>query len=312
MKIAAITECICLEHKRFSPWILHKEFLSQHGFEISSYEAADNAPWKQPWDAMIYQAWQAWGNPRFKPDKIMKAFGKYATYRAMFPSTIQIVCNHSDMSRYPLATPYWRVNDPILFRNPSYDRSELFPFPAESIWPYEISYSGTYGSPCFASTDQLVYDAGLICSPSDSTGRRRAVAQAVAKIGYGVCLEEIGKNFVHPNDYNKIMGQCRIIVCPQGWGGGSQRHWDAWKSKKPVLTDSECAAIEMIPGMQLKENEHYLVYKSPEEIPDIVSDWSKPSRADDLRKIAENGHQASLRPQEEHILNFFKSLKPAS
>jgi hypothetical protein len=90
------------------------------------------------------------------------------------------------------------------------------------------------------------------------------------------------------------MGESEIIVCPRGWGEQSRRHWDAWLSGKPILTDRECDSVEMIPGMRLKEGTHYLVFDTPEDIPDIVSDWTRPSRRDDLDEIAENGKRAAL------------------
>jgi len=47
----------------------------------------------------------------------------------------------------------------------------------------------------------------------------------------------------------------------------------------------------MIPGQRLRAGEHYLVFDEPEEIPDLVSDWCRPSRADDLAAIAERGRR---------------------
>lgn len=106
------------------------------------------------------------------------------------------------------------------------------------------------------------------------------------------------------------MGRCRIIVCPQGWGEQSRRHWDAWKSGKPVLTDRPCDSVEMIPGMRLQREVHYLVYDDPAQIPDIVSDWSRPGRRDDLEQIARNGQQAALSYDGlATMLRFFKGLK---
>lgn len=90
------------------------------------------------------------------------------------------------------------------------------------------------------------------------------------------------------------MAQCQIIVCPRGWGEQSRRHWHAWLSGKPVLTDRDYDSVEMIPGVRLKQGVHYLVFDDPKEIPDIVSDWTRPSRLDDLVQIAEHGRRAAL------------------
>ena len=304
MRIACITESICPHQKANSPWILYADFLRKNGFEIHSFEAADEAPWKERWDAMIYMAWHDWGNFRFKPQRIMESFAKYSTYRSQFPETIQICCNHSDMSRYSLVTPYWRMRDPILFRTPSYDRSELSPLPPGDIHAYEVFYKGFD-----FSHEEPKFNAALICNPTGPQGYRASVAEQVAKVGYGLCLEGMNIMPIKPEDYIQVMSRSRILVCPRGWGGQSQRHWDAWRAKKPVLTDVECASVEMIPGVRLKENEHYLVYRSPEEIPDIVSDWSKPSKADDLKRIAENGHAAAMHPQDQEILKFFIQIQ---
>lgn len=290
MKVAAVTESICPDMKASSPWVLYASALAKQGIEISFYEADDEEPWKQPWDAMIFQPWHDWNNLRFKPEKIMKAFERYAVYRAVFPSVVQIACNHSDMSRRPFIAPYWRAGDPILYRTPPYDRSELHPFPEKDIYPFEVAYCKTYGNSCFRA-EEVLYDAGLICSPSGPPNYRKAVAAEVAKVGFGHC-PDFGQGIL-PKEHHKIMGQCRIIVCPQGWGGQSQRHWDAWKSGKPILTDMECSKVEMIPGTVLRAGEHYLVYDDPKDIPDIVSDWCRPSRADDLARIAVNGKTAA-------------------
>jgi hypothetical protein len=39
---------------------------------------------------------------------------------------------------------------------------------------------------------------------------------------------------------------------------------------------------------------HYLVFDSPEQIPEIVTEWTRPSRRDALARIAENGRRATL------------------
>jgi len=109
-------------------------------------------------------------------------------------------------------------------------------------------------------------------------------------------------------EYNEILSQCRILVCPRGWGEQSQRHWDAWLSGKPVLTDRECDSVEMVPGIRLKEGIHYLVFDEPADIPDIVSDWTRKSKLDDLKEIAERGKKAALSYNAfDRIVEFFKS-----
>lgn len=77
-----------------------------------------------------------------------------------------------------------------------------------------------------------------------------------------------------------------------------------------MLTDRECDSVEMIPGIRLRESEHYLVFDDPNDIPDIVSDWTRPSRLADLAKIAENGRRAALSYDAlERITQFFWSIK---
>lgn len=49
----------------------------------------------------------------------------------------------------------------------------------------------------------------------------------------------------------------------------------------------------MIPGVRLKEGVHYLVFDDPSDIPDIVSDWTRKSKLDDLHQIAQNGRKAA-------------------
>ena len=105
------------------------------------------------------------------------------------------------------------------------------------------------------------------------------------------------------------MARCQILVCPRGWGENSRRHWDAWLSGKPVLTDRDCDSVEMIPGTRLRAGEHYLVFEDPDDIPDIVSDWTRPSRRDDLAEIAENGRRAAQSYDAlDCIAQFFQSI----
>ena len=77
-----------------------------------------------------------------------------------------------------------------------------------------------------------------------------------------------------------------------------------------MLTDRECDSVEMIPGVRLRGGTHYIVFDSPEDIPDIVSDWTRPSRSAELAKIAENGRRAALSYDLlERITNFFQSIR---
>jgi hypothetical protein len=268
------------------PWIFHQAALSQRDIHIHRYRG-----WEQDldrsFDAMLLQVWQDWNNQEhFNPRRIMPILARYAEYRSRFPQTVQIVVNHTDMSRQPYATPYWRAGDPVLYRTPAYDRSELAPFPPETIWAYEKVWGGN----CFASSEAPLYQAGFIGTDSGPPGYRQRVAMATAQVGLGVCGPQ--RAFPKPK-YNALLARCQILVCPRGWGENSVRHWDAWLSGKPVLTDRECDSVEMIPGLRLRENVHYLVYDRSEDIPDIVSDWARPSRSDELAEIAKNGQRAA-------------------
>jgi len=196
---------------------------------------------------MLLHVWLNWRNPkRFDPQRILPILEQYAVYRSRHPQTIQIVLNHTDMARRPFATPYWRDGDPVLYRTPAYDRRELAPFPPETIWSYEM----VWGENCFLSADAPVHLAGFIGSENGPAGYRQRVAAATARVGIGICAPE---RVVEKAQYNALMARCRIVVCPRGWGENSRRHWDAWISGKPVLTDRECDSVEMIPGIRLRE-----------------------------------------------------------
>ena len=283
-----------------SPWVRFAAELAKAGIFVSRFSSIDEA-WRH-FDAMILMVWLDWGNREyFKPECIIPVMEKYSSYRAAFPATIQIVLNHVDMCRRAYATPYWRSGDPILFRTPAYARSELAPFPPEDIFAFEY----VRGSACFAN-HSVRHAAGFIGSPSGPAGYRESVARETAKVGLGKCLNDK----IPKAEYNALMGSCRIIVCPQGWGEQSYRHWDAWRSGKPILTDRACDSVEMIPGIRLRQGEHYLVYDHPSDIPDIVSDWTQRGRLADLEEIARNGQAAALNYDPfTSILHVFRSLQ---
>jgi glycosyltransferase involved in cell wall biosynthesis len=305
MDIGVITEGIDESDLLAHPWIYHREALLDRGIRIHLYRHGDVAGFRRSFDAMLLHVWQDWANPaHFDPRRILPILEHYAVYRSRFPQTVQIVLNHTDMSRRPYATPYWREGDPVLYKAPAYDRTELAPFPPETIWAYEM----LWGESCFSSAVAPAHPAGFIGSESGPPGYRRRVAAATARVGIGMCAPE---RPVSKRQYNAMMASCRIVVCPRGWGENSSRHWDAWKSGKPVLTDRECDSVEMIPGIRLREGEHYLVYDDPDQIPDIVSDWTRPSRSADLAEIAHNGRRAALSYDAlDRIARFFHSVMP--
>ena len=287
MEIAVVREDISEATFARQPWVYYREALAKKDIHIHIYRGGGEA-FQRPFDAMLLYVWQDWGNKeRFFPSRILPLIEKYSIYRYEFPETIQIILNHTDMSRRPYATPYWKHGDPILYRTPAYDRKELYPFPAQHIWAYEY----IWGKPCFASKTPAKHPAGFIGQPSGPHGYRESVAKETAKVGIGICKQPRSYS---KKEYNEIMGNCRIIVCPRGWGEQSERHWDAWLSGKPVLTDRECDSVEMIPGLRLQEGIHYLVFDDPKEIPGIVSDWTRRSCLDDLAQIAENGRRSAL------------------
>jgi hypothetical protein len=287
MDIGVITEGISEVQLSAQPWIYHRKGLLSRGIRIHLYYWPEHG-FSRSFDAMLLHVWLNWRNrKRFDPQRILPILEQYAVYRSRYPQTVQIVLNHTDMARRPFATPYWRDGDPVLYRTPAYDRGELAPFPPESIWAYEM----VWGEDCFSSSDVPVHPAGFIGSESGPVGYRQRVAAATARVGIGICGPE---QPVEKKQYNSLMGRCRIVVCPRGWGENSRRHWDAWKSGKPMLTDRECDSVEMIPGIRLREGEHYLVFDDPDQIPDIVSDWTRPSRSAELAQIAENGRRAAL------------------
>ena len=287
MEIAVIIEGIGDSKIALQPWVYYREVLAERDMHFRIYHGNAEA-FQRPFDAMLLHVWQHWKNrERFIPSRILPIMERYAIYRAEFPDTVQIILNHTDMSRRPYATAYWRPGDPILYRTPAYDRKELYPFPPEQIWPYEM----VWGEACFVSETMPKYKAGFIGRPNGPSGYRVRVAEETAKVGIGICspVHQFSKR-----EYNEIMANCHIVVCPRGWGEQSRRHWDAWLSRKPVLTDRDCDSVEMVPGVRLREGVHYLLFSDPKEIPDIVSDWTRPSRLDDLAQIADNGRRAAL------------------
>jgi hypothetical protein len=251
----------------------------------------------------MLHAWQDWKNRgRFDPWQIMPVMETMAKYRADFPETVQIILNHTDMSRRPYATPFWRYGDPVLYRTPSYDRDELAPFPADSIWAYEK----VWGGESYKSTGPIKYKAGFIGRPSGTKNYRESVARHIRKVGIGRCTRKLKYSKAK---HDLIMSRCQIIVCPRGWGEQSMRHWDAWLSGKPVLTDRECDSVEMIPGVRLREGEHYIVFDEPEQIPELVREWTDPSHSKGLELIGRNGQEAA-RSYDAYgrIRDFFLSL----
>jgi glycosyltransferase involved in cell wall biosynthesis len=305
MDIGVITEGIDESDLVAQPWIYHRDALLDRGIRIHLHRRGDLEGFRRGFDAMLLHVWQDWANPKhFDPRRILPILEHYAAYRSRFPQTVQIVLNHTDMSRRPYATPYWREGDPVLYKAPAYDRTELAPFPPETIWAYEM----LWGESCFLSAGPPTHRAGFIGSESGPPGYRQRVAAATARVGIGMCAPE---RPVSKPQYNAMMASCQIVVCPRGWGENSSRHWDAWKSGKPVLTDRECDCVEMIPGVRLREGEHYLVFDDPDQIPDIVSDWTRPSRAAELAAIARNGRRAALSYDPlDRITQFFRSIIP--
>jgi hypothetical protein len=128
---------------RTAPWVVHREQLAEAGITVELFDDLRSA-WR-PFDAMILMVWLDLLNPvLFKPYRIIPVMEKFSAYRGAFPETTQIILNHTDMGRRAYAAPYWRMGDPILFRTPAYDRSELAPFPAD-----QISLSIISGVKCF-------------------------------------------------------------------------------------------------------------------------------------------------------------------
>lgn len=302
MEIGVIVEGIAYHDFAMQPWIYHKDALLGRGIRIHVYQGPEG--FRRGFDAMCLHVWQDWGNRHyFVPCRVMPILEQYATYRSRYPDTIQIVLNHTDMARRPYATPYWRDGDPVLYRTPAYDRTELAPFPPQTIWAYEM----VWGKNCFLSAEPPTYQCGFVGTASGPRGYRQRVASAAARVGLGMCAAE--QAFSNAQ-YNALMASCRIIVCPRGWGENSSRHWDTWLSGKAMLTDRDCNSVEMIPGVRLRENKHYLVFDDPNDIPDIVSDWTRPSRSADLAEIAENGRRAALSYDAlDRIAQFFQSIK---
>ena len=287
MEIAIVTEGIGQKQLDYQPFYRFREQLGIEGFRIRVFRATEPESFRRPFDAMIMYVWQDWQNRRrFDRNLAMTTMENFAIYRSAFPETRQIILNHTDMSRRPYATPFWRAGDPVLYRTPAYDRSELYPFPADSIWAYEY----VWGSSAYTPTGFCKYKAGFIGKPNGPPGFRRSVARYTRKVGIGKCSE---KHKYSQLKHDHLMSHCQIVVCPRGWGEQSKRHWDAWLSGKPVLTDRECDSVEMIPGLRLEHGEHYLVFDEPAQIPELVREWTDPSRRKQLERIGVNGREAA-------------------
>ena len=289
MLVAAITEGMPKWDVEQAPWNCHRAHIEESGVNITLIPA-ERMDWSRRFDAMLLHIWLDWDNPkRYNPQRILPVFAKYAEYRSRFPTTVQIICNHTDMVGRPYAIPYWRKGDPVLYKIPPYDRSVLTPFPEADIWPWELAYNSTYGRHLAFSKINEDLSAAFVGTPSGPQDYRARVAEFTNRVGIGLCVNEK----IPQGKYDEIMSRARIIVCPRGWGESSSRHWDSWRSGKVVLTDADCDAVEMIPGQRLREGIHYLVYRDPTEIPDIVSDWTKRSRIDELDEIARAGQLAA-------------------
>jgi hypothetical protein len=287
MHVGVLTEGIDQEEIDTQPWVYHHKALAAEGIRVEVLPA-DSAAFARRFDVMMLHVWQDWDNSkRFDASRIVPIMERYAVYRAQFPDTVQVILNHVDMASPPYATAYWRAGDPVLYKTPAYDRGRLAPFPPETIWAFERIWNWSR----IESSDRPKYQAGFIGTRSGPPGYRQRVAAATARVGIGVCTATPPYT---RRKHDALMGQCRIMVCPRGWGEHSGRHWDAWMSGKPVLTDRACDGTEMIPGQRLRAGEHYLVFDDPAEIPDLVSDWCRPSRADDLAAIAARGRAAAL------------------
>lgn len=287
MDVAVVVECVDESRIPIQPWNHYRDALAERGIHLHCFRGAGEA-FERPYDAMLLHVFLDWNNEQhFDSTRILPILAGQAIYRARFPEVVQIVVNHSDIVNPPSATPYWRPGDPILYRTPLYDRSGLWPFPADEIFAFE----NIWGHRAFTADVPIKHPAGFVGTPTGPRGYRRSVARETAKVGIGICEAPAAVKWT---DYASRMAECAIVVCPRGWGAQSMRHWDAWRSGKPVMTDLDCHAVEMVPGVKLEAGVHYLVYDEPEAIPDLVSDWTQPSRRDDLAAVADAGKRAAL------------------
>lgn len=303
MDIAVFIQDIDNYEVKMQPWVFYKYRLAERGIDIELFYN-DEGAFSGPCDAMILHVWQHWLNPKkFNHYHAMKTMEKYAAYRAEYPDTTQIILNHTDDSRHPYALPYWRAGDPVLYRTPPYNRKELNPLAEDKIWAYEIEM----GKPCFDTNCADKYKAGLLGPLGGPSEYIQSVIDQTSKVGRYVDRE---KDSYTEQQVNEIISSCSIVVCPRGWGQSSQAHWDCWLSGKPVLTDRECSLVELVPGQHLKEGVHYLVYDDPADIPDIVSDWTKKSKLEELERIGQNGKRAALSYNAfGRIVEFFERCK---
>jgi hypothetical protein len=293
MEIAVVAAGMAEDQFNAQPWIYGKAALSAAGINVHVFRGRDTREaFQRSFDAMLLYLWQDWMNRgRYDPLLIMPQIERQAAYRFRFPDTIHIIVNHVDDSRHNYCLPYWREGDPLLWRTPPYDRTELQPLPGDQIWAYEKVWT----LPGFPAAPPK-YAAGFIGTPTGPAGYRKRVARETAKVGIGICRDSRFLRWRRTVPYplfNYLMARCRIIVCPRGWGPQSSRAWNAWISGKPVLLDRYSATCELIPGVKLEPGVHFLAFDDPAEIPDIVNEWTKPGRANELARIGENGRQAA-------------------
>lgn len=267
-------------YSELAPWVLYKD---QLGFPVTTYRSYEADFFEREHEAILLHLWTDWlNNRRFNTIETMELMCKLTTYRARYPKTKIYLCSDHDNANRNFALPYWRETDRVLYRIPPYDRSKLFPY--KDVWAWEYAYNKCYGRPVFED-GPVQFQAAFVGSPSGPPGYRQLVALFTARVGFGFCNE----NMMAQEEYDKVISGARIVVCPRGWGQSSSRHWDAWRSKKPVLTDVECADFELVPGQVLVPGKHFLTFNKPDEIPDIVSDWAR--RPDDLREITEAAYK---------------------
>ena len=164
-----------------SPWVRYREELKREGISIQVFDDYKHA-FCHDHDAIMLHLVFNWNQTKFfNPAEIMPLLAALSTYRSEHPD-----CQHVLLYAWerpsPFAFPYWRAGDPILYRTPLYDRSELYPFPASEVWSYEK----IWGSACYQTDSPPKYASGFIGSRTRREWRDR-VARETARTGIGIC-----------------------------------------------------------------------------------------------------------------------------
>ena len=101
MDVAVVVECVDESRIPIQPWIRYRDALAKRGIHLHCFRGAGEA-FERLYDAMLLHVFLDWNNERlFDCTRLLPVLADYATYRARFPETVQIVVNHADIVQPP-------------------------------------------------------------------------------------------------------------------------------------------------------------------------------------------------------------------